>query len=128
MLALIDHDDDAFFNAYRLNFKKWRIVDIDNFMDGNGFFDEIQEESLWEGRVDEKLGKDRVLPYLDPEAMKEDPSYAEKYVIPMVKRKCDQIEHIDTKNNRNMTQLHKLRAKMLSKKKEPHVQVKEPPK
>ena len=34
-LALIDHSQDEFINAYRLNFKNWRIVDIDNFMEGN---------------------------------------------------------------------------------------------
>ena len=37
-LAQIDHDEDGLFEAYRLNFKNWRIVDIDNFMEGNSFF------------------------------------------------------------------------------------------
>lgn len=31
-LALIDHNHEEFFKAYRMNFKHWRIVDIDNFM------------------------------------------------------------------------------------------------
>lgn len=47
-LALIDHTAQEFINSYRLNFKNWKIVDVDNFMQGNLFFPKIEEEAIWD--------------------------------------------------------------------------------
>ena len=46
-MALIDHTYAQYIDAYRMNFKNWKIVDIDNFMDGNHFFSTIKEEDVW---------------------------------------------------------------------------------
>lgn len=46
-LALIDHSYDMYIDAYRMNFKNWKIVDVDNFMEGNHFFSELKEEAVW---------------------------------------------------------------------------------
>jgi hypothetical protein len=43
-LALVDHTYNQYIDAYRMNFKNWKIVDIDNFMEGNHFFSELTEE------------------------------------------------------------------------------------
>lgn len=41
-LSLIDHTYVDYFEAYRFNFKNWKLVDVDNFMDGNHYFSNIQ--------------------------------------------------------------------------------------
>lgn len=46
-MAFIDHSLSEVFDAYRINFKNWRIVDIDNFMEGNTYFSKIKESSVW---------------------------------------------------------------------------------
>lgn len=46
-LSLIDHTYNQYIDAYRMNFKNWKIVDVDNFMDGNHYFSELKEESVW---------------------------------------------------------------------------------
>ena len=60
-MAFVDHSDQEYFEAYRINFRDWRIVDIDNFMDGNNFFSDVKEESVWEAEVEKRLGSPKVL-------------------------------------------------------------------
>lgn len=40
-LSYIDHSPKMITDAYRMNFKNWKIVDIDNFMEGNHYFSEL---------------------------------------------------------------------------------------
>lgn len=37
-MMLIDHSIGQFIDYYRMNFRNWKIVDIDNWMGGNPFF------------------------------------------------------------------------------------------
>ena len=46
-MARIDHTEKEFIESYRMNFKNWRIVDIDNFMQGNSFFPKVKVERVW---------------------------------------------------------------------------------
>ena len=46
-LSYVDETEDSILNAYRMNFKNWKIVDIDNFMGGNSYFSQIEEGSVW---------------------------------------------------------------------------------
>jgi hypothetical protein len=50
-LSLIDHTLEMYVDAYRMNFKNWKIVDIDNFMEGNHYFSNIVEEKIWTNKV-----------------------------------------------------------------------------
>ena len=58
-LSFIDHSYSEYLEAYRMNFKNWKIVDIDNFMEGNHYFSEIKEEDVWRNEV-RKLRPDEV--------------------------------------------------------------------
>jgi hypothetical protein len=40
-LSLIDHTQKEFVMAHRLNFANWKIVDLDNWMKGNSYFDKF---------------------------------------------------------------------------------------
>ena len=46
-IALIDHTYEDYINAYRVNFRNWKLVDMDNYMEGNHFFSELKEEAVW---------------------------------------------------------------------------------
>ena len=46
-LSFIDHTYQEYLDNYRMNFRNWKIVDIDNFMEGNHFFSELTQEKLW---------------------------------------------------------------------------------
>lgn len=54
-LSYIDHNPKMITDAYRLNFKHWKIVDIDNFMDGNHYFKELTQENIWNAKVKELI-------------------------------------------------------------------------
>lgn len=46
-MSFIDHTYNQYIDAYKVNFRNWKIVDIDNFMEGNHFFSELKEEAVW---------------------------------------------------------------------------------
>jgi len=46
-MAFVDHTYAQYIDNYRINFKNWKIVDIDNWMDGNHYFSELKEEKVW---------------------------------------------------------------------------------
>ena len=118
-LALIDHNEEEFFSAYRINFRNWRIVDIDNFMGGNSFFDEKLAPSVFDARMDKYFGKNREGGDVKQQnTNQEDPNHFQNYVEPAIAKKYEQFQFLDTKANRNMSPLHKMRAEMLAKKKE----------
>lgn len=56
-IALIDHTYADYLNAYRINFRNWKLVDMDNYMEGNHFFSELREETVWKQGVVNAVGK-----------------------------------------------------------------------
>jgi len=77
-MALIDHSYGQFIDAYRVNFKNWRIVDIDNYMNGNSLFLQVKEEAVWNQDVVEKIGDGvGVLGAGDPKYDPKSPHYQE---------------------------------------------------
>lgn len=47
---------EEYFNTFRLNFKNWKLVDLDNYMKGNPHFKDFLTEPEWNSRVNETLG------------------------------------------------------------------------
>lgn len=56
-MALIDNTYEEFVNMRRLNFKNWRIVDVDNYMKGNSFFNKVVSHSEFKNNIEKVLGK-----------------------------------------------------------------------
>lgn len=56
MLSLVDHTYRDYLLKHRINFKNWRIADLDNYMNGNPYFSDFLTESDWQENVDEKIG------------------------------------------------------------------------
>jgi hypothetical protein len=59
-MAFVDHTYNQYINAYRINFRNWKVVDIDNYMNGNHFFSELKEEHVWKKTVSDILGDGKV--------------------------------------------------------------------
>ena len=57
LLSLSDHSYIEYLMAHRINFRNWKLVDIDNYMKGNPFFSEQVSKFEWNERVKGKLGK-----------------------------------------------------------------------
>lgn len=109
-LSLIDHTYNQYIDAYRMNFKNWKIVDIDNFMEGNHFFKEVTEENLWATNVTNTLGGPAKLWNADKV---NSPVFNREILFPEMRRIVNEIDQIDTRSNRMMTPLHKKRDEML---------------
>ena len=58
-MALIDHGNQDLTDSYRINFRDWKIVDIDNWMEGNPYFNEIKEEKVWDSKINAIFGETR---------------------------------------------------------------------
>jgi hypothetical protein len=86
-IALIDHTYTQFLDSYRMNFRNWKIVDIDNWMEGNHFFSELQEEKVWESKVDAvfKDTKTKTV-YLQQDKI-DQPNYHEEHLLPFIRAK-----------------------------------------
>lgn len=59
--AMVDHTYEEYVNEHRLNFKNWRLVDFDNYMQGNPHYSEFVSSDTWVKRNmetwdDSKLG------------------------------------------------------------------------
>ena len=75
---------------------------------------------MWEEKQNEVLGNNKKAEETEmEEKQRNDPNYWEKFVQPAFLLKLDQIDMIDTKANRNMSPLHKMRAKLQKKTDEP---------
>lgn len=48
LLTLIDHSYKEYALSSRLNFKNWKLVDIDNYMKGNPPYNDFLESVKWE--------------------------------------------------------------------------------
>ena len=112
-MALVDHTYNQYIDAYRVNFRNWKIVDIDNFMEGNHFFSELKEESVWKNQVSQALGGNKTEVWKEQEA--KSPLFDREVLTPELNRIVDQIQMIDTKSNRQMSPLHKKREEILQK-------------
>jgi hypothetical protein len=61
-LTLIDNSYKEYVVSHRLNFKNWKLVDIDNYMNGNSFFNKYVSSQEWQSKVDKVVGpKDGIL-------------------------------------------------------------------
>ena len=54
-MSFIDHTYHEVLKAYRINVNKWKIVDIDNFMQGNSYFEQVEEEAVWNSKVSDLM-------------------------------------------------------------------------
>ena len=54
-MALIDHTELQFINLRKLNFKNWRIVDIDHYMKGNSYFNRHATEREFHENVQKHM-------------------------------------------------------------------------
>ena len=62
--------------------KNWRLVDIDNYMNGNSLFPQIQNEQIWQKNVQELLGFDENgTNYFEEEQYKSNPHYFQKVMF-----------------------------------------------
>lgn len=111
-MAFIDHTYAQYINAYRINFRNWKIVDIDNYMDGNHFFSDLQEERIWNKGVKDLVGGPATV-WMEEES--KSPLFDRTVMMPMMQQMVEKIEKLDTKSNRKMSPLHKKREEILAK-------------
>ncbi len=65
-LTLIDHTEREYILAHRLNFANWKIVDLDNFMKGNPYFQNFITENDWNKESERLIGPtDRLMVPID---------------------------------------------------------------
>jgi hypothetical protein len=55
-LSLIDHNYSDYINLHRLNFKNWKLVDIDHYMKGNTFFSQILSQTDFQKEFEKRMG------------------------------------------------------------------------
>jgi hypothetical protein len=109
-LAYIDHSPEMITDAYRMNFKNWKIVDIDNYMDGNHYFSNLKKEQVWESQVKQLItGPAKIY----KEDKIQSPLFLRDTLFPEVKVLLERVTSLDTKSNRKMSPLHKRREEML---------------
>ena len=41
---------------HRINFRNWRLFDVDNYMGGNPFFSDVLQQADWENKLEDKMG------------------------------------------------------------------------
>lgn len=51
-LTQIDHSFEEYLKYYKLQFKHFKLVDLDNYMNGNPHFCKLIEEAEWQTEVD----------------------------------------------------------------------------
>jgi len=57
VLSLIDHTYNEFVLAHRLNFAKWKLIDLDNYMRGNPYFSTWVTARQWETELHSLMGE-----------------------------------------------------------------------
>jgi hypothetical protein len=108
-LSFVDHSLDAINDSYKINFKHWKIVDIDNYMEGNHFFSTLTLEDTWNHKV-RNLLNGPALTYKEQEA--QSPHFFREVLVPELREFQMRIDSLDTKSNRKM---HLLRPKLETK-------------
>lgn len=104
-MSFVDHTYNEYIDAYRVNFANWKIVDIDNFMDGNHFFSELKEEAVWQKKVADTLISTKAKVWREKEA--KETMFDRDILIPTLNSMKIDIEKIDTKSNRLMNPFYK---------------------
>ena len=56
VLSMADHDCESYIMASRINFKNWRLVDLDNFMKGNPPYSDFVSQVAWDKDVEKVNG------------------------------------------------------------------------
>lgn len=87
-----------------MNFKNWKLVDIDNYMDGNSYFSTFKEESVWEAKVRKTIGPSATVWNSDKI---QSPMFFSDILTPEIQKYLDRLETWDTASNRKMSSLHK---------------------
>ena len=60
-LQMIDHTHRDYVVGPRMNFKNWKLVDIDNWMKGNPYFDKFMTQEGFKAQLNRVIGsKDRL--------------------------------------------------------------------
>lgn len=112
VLSFIDHTYEEYINGYRMNFKNWKIVDIDNFMEGNHYFSNLVEEKVWDAKMFDTLKTKTFPKYKEDQASS--PLFMKEVLLPEMKDYVSvRMEMLDTNSNRNMTAMHKHRDQMI---------------
>lgn len=89
-MAFVDHTYNQYIDAYKVNFGNWKIVDIDNFMEGNHFFSELKEENVWKSGVTKALGGDKTKIWKEDEA--KSPLFDREVLNPALTKIVDHIQ------------------------------------
>ena len=55
-LSLIETSTEDFIMAHKLNFRNWRLVDVDHYMKGNSFFSTTLNPADWQRDYEERMG------------------------------------------------------------------------
>jgi hypothetical protein len=95
-----------------MNFKNWKIVDVDNFMEGNHYFSNIVEEDVWNKGVTNLLGGPAKI---WKEEQVSSPLFFQDVLKPEMHKIIDRFDGFDTRSNRKMSPLHKQKEEILRK-------------
>lgn len=61
-MSLIDSTFKEYVVSHRINFSNWKLVDLDNYMQGNSYFAKVTTAELWQQDFDNVVGpKDQLL-------------------------------------------------------------------
>ena len=60
-LQLIDDNPTEYLNQYKINFRNWRIVDIDHFMKGNSYFSKKLEPEDFIKKLQRNVGSEKTI-------------------------------------------------------------------
>uniref|UniRef100_A0A7S3FVJ1 Uncharacterized protein n=1 Tax=Strombidium rassoulzadegani TaxID=1082188 RepID=A0A7S3FVJ1_9SPIT len=116
-MILIDHTYPEYLEALRINFRDWKLVDVDNFFKGNPFFERFMDQQVWEKDVKDVLGTDKAEVYGD-----ETKHFMQTTFLPEMRDFAEYIDSTqDTRGNRLMSPLHRRRQQLqaLLKEEEP---------
>lgn len=116
-MSFVDHTYHEVLKAYRINPNKWKIVDIDNFMQGNSYFEQVEEEAVWNAKVKDLMKHEpgKQLPIYEEKQFHENPHYMKDVLIPMIEKKVSRREFLDTNANSLLSPLHQKREEILAK-------------
>jgi len=106
LMSMIDHSDSQIMDAYRINFLHWKLSDIDNYMQGNTYFREYEDVSVWEKKMEATMKVAPKQPNRDQNS-----EVGETHPLEDLQKIVDFDDaNIDTKSNRLMTPFHKMKA------------------
>lgn len=54
-LSKIDHNFVEYLKAHKLQFRNFKLVDLDNYMNGNHHFSKLADENEWQATMDQVM-------------------------------------------------------------------------